>query len=156
MEQTTLNNSKQVIIVSYNPIRLLSPEAETFLRSVTRVYDNAFVKPKAQQAVSLDDPHMLDVYTARHDASRIIVFLGKMDSGSGEIAYFFATTFSDVREKLHFMLCPHELAEKENLLRSLGFSDAQWSVFFDPEHRAGRQCNEWSALYGEAMRQTGE
>jgi hypothetical protein len=120
------------------------------------VYDNAFAKPKARRAVSLDDPHMREVYEARHDVSRILVFLGKMDSGSGEIAHFFATTFSDVREKLHFVLCPHELEEKENLLRSLGFSDAQWSVFFDPEHRAGKQCNEWPLLYGEAMRQIGE
>ena len=143
------------MIISYNLVRDINPEFERIMREMCHVLDNAFLKPKSCIPVRFDHPRVEEAYDLRHEVDRIIVFLGKKESGSMQIAEFVANAFLEERDKVHFVLCPHDREEKKKLLCLLGFSTAQYSVFEDYEYRSSQQCHEWPAIFGEAMKQVG-
>ena len=115
--------------------------------------DNSFAKPKSRDKVLKHHPRVQEALSLRHEVDRIIVFLGKVDSGALEIADFVHAEYADVRHKLYFVLCPHDPEEKKAWLASHGYPSECYCVFEDHPYRAGEQCLEWPALFGEAMKE---
>mgnify|MGYP007071612966 CR=1 FL=1 len=145
-----MENNKKDLIISYNSVRGMAASMEAQMRERCIVIDNAFAKPKSRAAIQDGDPRVAEILAAAHDARRIFIFLGKVDSGALAIAEFCATRLAEHAARMHFVLCPHELEEKRSVLAALGFSDAPQSVFEDTAYRIGAQCNEWPYLFGLA------
>lgn len=145
-----MKNKEKDLIISYNPVRGMESAMEAQMREQCVVIDNAFAKPKSRAAIQDGDPRVAEILMAAQDARRIFVFLGKVDSGALAIAEFCATRLVEHAARMHFVLCPHELEEKREMLAALGFSDSQQNVFEDAAFRVGAQCNEWPYLFGLA------
>jgi hypothetical protein len=109
----------------------------------------AFTKDgkKSPEFVVQEDAGWQKILEHKNILERVIIFLGKYESGTREIILRAAEDFADKKEVLFFILCPHELKEKRVLLRGLGFSESQWTEFKDNKH----PCEESPQLLGYAI-----
>ena len=107
------------------------------------VREQCFAQPKSRIRLTLNNCRISDVISKMHLYSDVVVFFGKVDSGSLEIADFFARLCPMDIAKIWCVLCPHELAEKKEYLGKLGFRQNRFFEFSDFHYAKGEQCNEW-------------
>ena len=133
----------RVALISYNPLFPYQIGIETVNGIEILFLPNTFL-PKSPASVRSDDENFQLLLAYQDTLEKIIVFAGKVESGTLEIITLFATTFAYKKESLFFVLCDHGLEEKYHLLSTLGISDAQKTVFTDGHE----QCQEGPILKG--------
>lgn len=130
-------------VLSYNPLWEYTRGVHLIGQTPVLFLPLAF-EPKSPESVKETDPCFELLLQHRGTLQKIIVFSGKKESGALEIITLFASAFEDARDRLFFVLCDHDLEEKEGLLRSLGINHLQWMVFSDSHER----CQETPVLFG--------
>lgn len=137
------NDTPTVAVVSYN--QLPSLEKVTGYDNRILVLSETFI-PKCPENVKESDVNWQHLLKYKQQLERIIIFAGKKSSGALEIIQLAATSLADKKDCILFIFCDHELDEKIEFARLLGFHDTQYICFKDGH----TQCQEAPLLQGFA------
>lgn len=102
--------------------------------------------PKCPENVLPTDSSWMYIIENKDYIERIFIFAGKKSSGTLEIIELACKEFANNKEKLFFVLCDHDLEEKELLLKKHDIKRTQYVVFEDGH----LPCQESEMLYGYA------
>lgn len=97
---------------------------------------------KSPHNVSIADPNFQELLQHKKTLQKMIVFAGKKDSGALEIIALFCRHFD--KDQLFFILCDHDLNEKEQILVEHSIPRENYIVFKDGHVK----CQENWALLG--------
>jgi hypothetical protein len=134
-----------IAVVSYNPLPLCRELALTEPR--VWCFDQMF-NPKGVASVHRNDLVYRRLVSNILHYEKIIIFCGKKSSGSCSIIPHFLGDSRINRDTLFFVLCSHDLAEKEDILRYHGVPKNQWMYFHDHEYVNDNPCDEDPILCG--------
>ncbi len=140
-----MSTTKRIVVLSYND--LFFPEALRKHLKETYCFDVVVLQPfssKVREEINQSDPEWQKIATEKFD--KLIVFVGKQNSGSLEIIDLVCATFEKEEEKLFFVLCPHQKDKKERSLETFGVKKTQWMVFEDAHTHT--QCQERPLMLG--------
>ncbi len=102
-------------------------------------------KDKSPKNVHEDDPHWKIVLKYKDTLKKLIVFGGKIESGTFKIFEFVCKAFAHRKEVLFFCLCRHDVEVKKLLLEKafdVSIPSIQYASFED----ANTKCNEYPQL----------
>jgi hypothetical protein len=134
-----------IAVVSYNALPLCRELALTEPR--VWCFDHMF-NPKGIDSVHQHDPVYKRLVSNSHHYEKIIIFCGKKSSGSYSIIPLFLEDSRINRDTLFFVLCSHDLIEKEDILRCYNVPESQWMYFHDHEYVNDNPCDEDPILCG--------
>ena len=148
----------KVAVVSYNELAFYSREILRVAGILVLVLHRAFTKDgkKGPEFVRRDDSQWQKVLSAKDELSDVVLFVGKKDSGGVAMIHRACEDFADRPHKLFFVICQHEIEEKNAVLDSYGISMTRRYEFKfrDADPATGEQlpCDENVALEGVMLR----
>lgn len=136
-----------VLVISYNELKLVRKLAKDYAGKIYCI--EKIFNPKRISSVKEDDSHFHQVMAHQRKYSKIVVFIGKKSSGSLAIIDLFCEKIE--HEKLFFLLCDHDLEEKEQALEKNRIFPHQYLIFRDNKYLEGKRCDEDPILAGIAL-----
>lgn len=121
---------KTLAIVTYNPLFPYQKGME-IINGIQVLFLPETFTPKKPESVLATDPNWEELMLFKYELEKVIIFAGKKSSGALEIIRLACISFSNKKSCLFFVLCDHELEEKEALLARNGIAKDQYVTFRD-------------------------
>lgn len=134
-----------IAVVSYNELPLC--RALALIESRVLCFDRMF-NPKGIASVHRNDPVYKKLVYSHHHYKKIIIFCGKKSSGSCNVPPLFLEDSRIDSNILFFVLCSHDLDEKESVLQDYAVPRSHWMYFHDHEYVDNNPCDEDPILLG--------